>query len=139
MSDDLLNHLLLARGLVTPAQQEKFLHPNYLRDIYDPFRLLGMERAVVRILEAIIAQEKIVIFSDYDADGVPGAALFSEFFRKINYAHFEVYIPNRHTEDYGLSTKAVRDFATSGVKLIITIDCGISNVAETKLANELGL
>lgn len=139
MSDDLLNQLLLARGIETPEQREQFLAPQYLRDISDPFLLRDMEKAVARILFAIKNEEKIIIFSDYDADGVPGAVILSEFFKKIDYKNFEVYIPNRHTEDYGLAEKSIREFADKDVKLIITIDCGISNFSEVKLANELNL
>ncbi len=139
MSEDLLNQLLLARGLETPEQREQFLQPSYARDIADPFLLSGMEQAVARVLQAIKNTEKIIIFADYDADGVPGAAVLAEFFRKIKFSNFEVYIPNRHTEDYGLMEKSVREFAANQAKLIITIDCGISNFAEVKLANELGL
>lgn len=131
MISDLLNRLTAERGLV--------LEPNYQRDISDPFLLSGMDRAVSRILEAVENDEKVIIFADYDADGVPGAAILSEFFRKIGFTNFEVYIPNRHTEDYGLMTKSVREFAQGGAKIIITIDCAISNVAEVKLAGELGL
>ncbi len=139
MSDDLLNQLLLARGIETPEQREKFLTPSYLRDISDPFLLRDMERAVTRILLAIKNSEKIIIFSDYDADGVPGAVVLSEFFKKIDYKNFEVYIPNRHTESYGLSEKSIQEFAKSDAKLVITIDCGITDVVEVKLANKLNL
>ena len=139
MSDDLLNQLLLARGIETPEQREKFLTPGYLRDISDPFLLRDMERAVARILLAVKNLEKIIIFSDYDADGVPGAVVLSEFFKKINYTNLEVYIPNRHTESYGLSEKSISEFAENGAKLVITIDCGITDVVEVKLANKLNL
>lgn len=139
MSDDLLNQLLLSRGLDTPEKREKFLQPNYLRDIYDPFLLTGMEQAVSRILQAIKNTEKVIIFADYDADGVPGAAVLASFFHKIKFSNFEVYIPNRHTEDYGLMEQSVREFAQNGARVIITIDCGISNAREVVLANELGL
>ncbi|MEK7650739.1 MAG: single-stranded-DNA-specific exonuclease RecJ [Patescibacteria group bacterium] len=139
MSDDLLNQLLLARGIETPEQREKFLTPSYLRDIYDAFLLKDMEKVVARILLAIKNSEKIIIFSDYDADGVPGAVILSEFFKKINYTNLEVYIPNRHTESYGLSEKSIQEFADNGAKLVITIDCGITDFTEVKLANKLNL
>ncbi|MCC6290709.1 single-stranded-DNA-specific exonuclease RecJ [Candidatus Nomurabacteria bacterium] len=131
MISDLLNRLVTERGLI--------LEPNYRRDISDPFLLSGMDRAVTRILGAIKTGEKVIIFADYDADGVPGAAVLSEFFKKVGFANFEVYIPNRHTEDYGLMAKSIREFAQNGAKLIITIDCAITNVVEVKLAGELGL
>lgn len=139
MPDDLLNQLLLARGIETPEQREKFLAPSYSRDVYDPFLLRDMEKAVLRILLAIKNNEKIIIFSDYDADGVPGAVVLSEFFKKIEYKNFAVYIPNRHTEDYGLSEKVITEFAEDNARLVITIDCGITDVAEVALANKFGL
>lgn len=139
MSDDLLNQLLLKRGLDTAEKREKFLAPNYARDISDPFLLKNMAKTVARILAAVKNHEKIIIFADYDADGVPGAVILSEFFKKINYQNFEVYIPNRQTEDYGLAEVSIREFAVGNVKLVITVDCGISNVDEVTLANELGL
>jgi single-stranded-DNA-specific exonuclease len=139
MSEDLLNQLLLARGIETPEAREKFLQPQYERDINSPFLMKGMKEATERVWRAIREGEKVVVFADYDADGVPGAAVLTEFFRKVNFTNFEVYIPNRHTEDYGLMASSVRDFAQQGAKLLITIDCGISNVEEIKLANELGL
>lgn len=84
MSDDLLNQLLLARGIATPEAREKFLQPQYERDINDPFLMKGMKEATERVWQAIREGKKIVVFADYDADGVPGAAVLTEFFRKVN-------------------------------------------------------
>ncbi len=125
-----LAEILAARGLVVP---------DYQRDIYDPFLMSGMKRAVERVEKAIENKEKIVIFGDYDADGVPGSAILASFFEKIGYTNFSVYIPDRHEEAYGLSKKVIDDFTKNGVKLIITVDCGISNQAEVAHALEQGI
>jgi single-stranded-DNA-specific exonuclease len=94
---------------------------------------------VERITEAMQAGEKIVIFGDYDADGVPGTAVLAEFFRFLKYPHFEVYLPDRHNEQYGLSVMAIEKLAQAGADLIITVDCGIANVAEVAHAAKLGV
>ena len=136
---ELVRKLLFYRGIKTKAEAAKFLQPDYERDLLDPFLMKDMEKAVGRLLEAIWHKEKIVIFGDYDADGVPGSAMLALFFHKIGYHDFSVYIPDRHNEAYGLSPETIADFAERGVKLIITIDCGTTDVAEVKLANEKGI
>ena len=131
--------LLKNRGISTPEDAEKFLNPDYERDIYDPFLILNMEKAVERILHAMDESEKIVIFGDYDCDGIPGSVILHDFFKKIGYKNFEVYIPHRHNEGYGLNIEAVEKIAESGAKLMITVDCGISDVKEVARAQELGV
>ncbi len=133
---ELVQKLLFYRGLKTKEEAEKYLYPDYERDLLDPFLMKDMTRAVERFLLAIEKKEKIIIFGDYDADGVPGSAMLAIFLTKIGYQNFEVYIPDRHNEAYGLSPETVADFAKRGVKLIITIDCGITDIAEVKLAGE---
>lgn len=136
---DLIKKLLFYRGIKTAEEAVKFLQPDYERDLLDPFLMKDMAKAVERLLQALEHREKIIIFGDYDADGVPGSAMLALFFHKINYHDFEVYIPDRHNEAYGLSPETVEKFAKSGVKLIITIDCGITDVTEVKLANAKGI
>ncbi|MCX6714143.1 MAG: DHH family phosphoesterase, partial [Candidatus Vogelbacteria bacterium] len=136
---ELVRKLLFYRGIKTKAEAEKYLHPDYERDLLDPFLLKDMDKAVERFLLAIRQKEKIIIFGDYDADGVPGSAMLALFLHKINYHDFEVYIPDRNNESYGLSPETIEKFAKNGVKLIITIDCGITDVTEVKLANEKGI
>lgn len=131
--------LLKNRGIVTRDAAEKFLNPNYERDIYDPFLILGMERAVERILRAIDADEKIIIFGDYDCDGIPGSVVVHDFFKKIGYVNFQNYIPHRNNEGYGLNIPAIEKFAQWGATLMITVDCGITDVAEVEKANDLGI
>src|SRR3989338_9047365 len=118
--------ILAHRGITTKEEAEEIILPNYLEHLPDPFLMKDMAAAVERILSAITLGEKILIFGDYDADGVPATAILAEFFTKIGYANFDIYIPHRHNEQYGLSVAAVEKFHEQGVKLIITVDCGIS-------------
>ena len=139
VASGLLSRLLALRGLTAAEEIDQFLNPDYERDLHDPFLLLDMERAVNRILIAISAGEKIAIFADYDADGVPAAVILTEFFKQIHYTNFTVYIPDRHEEAYGLNIPALKKLAAEGVKLVITVDCGISDIAPIAAANEMGL
>lgn len=134
-----LQTLLAKRGLTEIEEIEKFLNPDYDRDSHDPFLLPDMDKAVERILEAINKNEKVIIFSDYDADGIPGGVVLHDFFEKIKFANFTNYIPHRHNEGFGLNEDSVQEFKKQGVKLIITIDCGIADVAEAKLIKKLGI
>src|SRR3989339_287605 len=136
---ELLGLLLYYRGIETREKAEKFLKPDYYRDTHDPFLMKDMGKAVERILKAIEQKEKIIIYSDYDADGIPGAVVLHDFFKKINYENFENYIPHRHEEGFGLNMEAVEEFGKSGAKLLITIDCGIADVKEVERLNELGI
>ena len=135
----LLRQLLYGRGIESGAEAEKFLNPHYENHSHDPFALKDMDKAVTRILEGVQKGEKITIFSDYDADGIPGAVVLHDFFKKIGYTNFVNYIPDRHTEGFGLSKPAVEEFGKDGTKLLITIDCGITDVEEVARANELGI
>lgn len=135
----ILQELLNARGIREQAEAEFFISPDFSRDIHDPYLLKDMTKAVERILRALEAGERIGIFSDYDADGIPGAVVISDFFKKISYENYEVYIPHRNDEGYGMSHDATDLFKKNGVTLIITIDCGIADVGEVEYANSLGL
>src|ERR1035437_7190029 len=129
---EILRKLLYYRGIKTEKDAEIFLNPIF-EENNDPFLFKGMDIAVERILKAIEKKEKIVIYSDYDADGIPGAVVLHDFFKKIGYTNFENYIPHRVLEGFGLNDEAVEEFAKKDVNLIITIDCGIADVevAET--------
>ncbi len=133
---EIIQRILLARGIVDPEEADKFLNPDYDRDLSDPYLMKDMDKAVARIVTAVKQGQKTAIFGDYDADGVPASALLAEFFRQIGYENFFVYIPHRHKEQYGLSLQAVANFSAQGVDLIITVDCGITAVAEVDLATE---
>jgi single-stranded-DNA-specific exonuclease len=135
----LISHLLFYRGITDAENAQKFIEPDYDRDIYDPFLLKDAEKAALRIIKAIGNNERIAVYSDYDADGLPGATLFNDFLKRIGFTNYSIYIPHRHDEGFGLNTEAVEVLAGEGVKLIITIDCGISDLAAVARANELGL
>ncbi len=138
VSPELLLEALLTRRGIGAHERERFLHPSYERDVLDPFLFSQMQRAVERILTAITQGEKIAIFGDYDADGVPGTAILASWFRAIQYP-VRIYIPNRHTEDYGLSECAVDEFSREGITLLITVDCGITSIAPVERAKEQGI
>jgi single-stranded-DNA-specific exonuclease len=135
----LLATLLSNRGITDEEAAERFLYPNYERDIADPFGILNMERAVERILKAIRDKEKIIVYGDYDCDGIPGSVVMHDFFKKINYDLATNYIPHRHLEGYGLNIPAIDKFKSDGVTLIITVDCGIVDVAPVTHAQSLGI
>ncbi|MEI6345691.1 MAG: single-stranded-DNA-specific exonuclease RecJ [bacterium] len=136
---DFLQHLLFHRGITEATAAEAFLNPSYETHTHDPFLLKDMSKSVKRVLAAIEKGEKIVIFSDYDADGIPGGVVLHDFFKKIGYTNFSNYIPHRHNEGFGLNTEAVEGFAKDRAKLVITIDCGIADIAEVKRGQELGM
>ena len=137
--DSLTKKLLNNRGINTREKADKFLNPDYIRDFYDPFLILNMGKAVDRILSALHKEEKIVVYGDYDCDGIPGSVVLHDFFKKINYKNFSNYIPHRHNEGYGLNIPAIDKFASDGVTLIITVDLAITDVEEVKHAESLGI
>ncbi len=134
----LLQVLLANRGLTSINQVRKFLAPDY-DDLADPFLMHDMQTAIDRILSAMAENQTIAIYADYDADGVPGAAVLADFFTQIGYANFSVYIPHRHDEGYGFHIAAIEQLAADGTKLIITIDLGTSAEAAVDRASELGV
>ena len=136
---ELLRVLLEKRGIIDSAQAEIFLNPDYIRDFHDPFLMKDMERACVRIFEAIEAKEKIMIYADYDCDGIPGAVILTDLFKLLEYKNYDVYIPQRNSEGYGLNLEAIKQFAKTGVRLLITVDLGITAVAEVAQAEVDGI
>lgn len=136
---ELVQILLRARGVETADEAENFLNPDYELHTHDPFLMLGMDKAVERILKALSDNEKIAIYSDFDADGIPGGVLLHDFFKKIEYTNFTNYIPHRGTEGYGFHKAAVDKLAKDGVSLIITVDVGITNADTVEHAKGLGV
>lgn len=130
--------LLWDRKLKTQKAIDEFFNPDYNEDLHDPFLMKGMKKAVERIEKALKNKEKITIFGDYDADGVCGTAILSETLNALG-INPDTYIPDRNKEGYGLNLKAVKEVAAKKTGLIITIDCGITDVEEIKLANKLGI
>jgi single-stranded-DNA-specific exonuclease len=136
---EIIENLLKNRGLEKEEEIEKFLNPNYEADLYDPFLMKDMEKACVRLFEALEAKEKIVVYADYDSDGIPGAVILNDLFQKIGYSNYEVYIPMRNSEGYGLNLSAIKEFAEKKVKLLITVDLGITAVTEVAQAEVDGI
>lgn len=136
---DIVRDMLISRGIKTLGEAEKFLNPSFEKDTFDPFLIHDMDRAVSRILEAIVSNEKIAIWSDYDHDGIPGAVILFDFFKKINFHNFVNYIPHRYLEGYGLNVNGIDKLKSEGVKLMITVDVGITDILPIDHANELGI
>ncbi|MFD0047895.1 single-stranded-DNA-specific exonuclease RecJ [Actinomycetes bacterium NPDC127524] len=129
--------LLANRGLKTVEEAQSFLFTNK-DSFHDPFLMKDMNIAVDRIKKAISNNEKIRIFGDYDADGVSSTTVMMTVLNRLD-ANADFYIPNRFTEGYGPNEMAFRLAADEGVKLMITVDTGISAVAEARIAKELGM
>ena len=133
---DRLIELLLERGIDTPEKAKKYLYPKK-SDLHDPFLMQDMDRAVEVIRDAIEKNEEIVVFGDYDVDGVTATAILLTYLRKQG-AKTGFYIPDRHGEGYGLNIAAIEQIA-SHAKLLITVDCGITCPDEVAHAKKLGM
>lgn len=133
----LVASLLINRGLDT-AESARYFLLDKDQEFHDPFLLTDMEIAVSRIKEAIEKQEPILIFGDYDADGVTSTSVMMMALRELG-ANVQFYIPNRFTEGYGPNIPAFTHAAETGIRLIITVDTGISAVNEARAAKELGM
>jgi single-stranded-DNA-specific exonuclease len=133
----LLASILVDRGIKTSQNAHHFFNPS-LNDLFDPFLLKDMEKAVMRIQQAIQGQERILVYGDYDVDGTTSVALVYGFLRHF-YANIEYYIPDRYKEGYGISKEGIEYAARAGVSLIITLDCGIKAVEMTKLARHYNI
>ena len=130
--------LLWAKNLRTQKQIDEFFSPDYDEDLHDPFLLKDLKETIKRIQRAAEKKEKVAIFADYDADGICGAVLLNEILKSVG-IYPEIYIPDRNKEGYGLNLKAIEEIAKKGVSLILTIDCGVTDLEEVKLANKLGM
>mgnify|MGYP001567356285 CR=1 FL=1 len=134
-----LRTLLAKRGIESDEAVKAFLAPNYDSHTHSPFLLEGMDRAVARVLLAITRGERIAVYADFDCDGIPGAALLSDFFEKIKYGNVETYLPHRDREGYGFHIEAIEELATRDVKLIITVDVGTNAAEAVARARKLGI
>src|SRR3989344_310893 len=124
---ELIRMILASRGISTPDAIAKFLFPQYERDMQDPSKLLHIQKAAKRIVDGMGRGEKILLYADYDVDGLCAALILSEFFEMCNHS-LELYIPDRYRDGHGVSYEAVKGFIDDGVTLIITVDCGISSL-----------
>ena len=129
--------ILMNRKITDPEKIRIFLNPTR-KDFYNPFLLNDMEIAVERILKAIEQKEKVLIYGDYDADGITSITVLKKFLEERGLTA-DYYIPNRLEEGYGLNKNAIEKIAKQKYSLMITVDCGISAIEEIKLANNLGI
>lgn len=133
----LLAQLMYNRGLTESSQLEPFLAGDE-RLSGDPFLLPDMERAVSRIYRALLCGERIAVYGDFDVDGISSTAVLVEGLSALG-SQAIPYIPNRLTEGYGLRTAALESLYQQGVSLVVTVDCGITALAEVRRAKKLGL
>ena len=136
---NLFEKILVTRGLTTRAAREVFLQPDYAAVKYDPFLLPDMRAAVDRLRLARQKQEKIVIYGDYDIDGLSATALLLDAFASFGFENVEAFIPNRFVEGYGMTIGAVDKVAAMDAELIVTVDCGSLCHAEIEYATTLGI
>ena len=135
----LFERILTARGLTTQAARQAFLQPDYTAVKHDPFLLPDMEKAVARLKQAREQGEKIVIYGDYDIDGLSATALLLDAFGKFGFEGVEAFIPNRFVEGYGMTMGAVDKVHDMGADLIVTVDTGSLCHAEIAYAASLGI
>ena len=133
----LFERILEARG-ITSDNRANFLSPNY-DDTHDPFLLPDMEKAVERLLNAYAKQETIVVYGDYDIDGLTATAVLLDAFEQFGFNNVSAFIPNRFVEGYGLTIEAIETVANQGATLIITVDCGSLSHEPIQRAKDLGV
>lgn len=135
---NIVDDILKARGYTSRLEREVFLSPDYDRDSHDPFLLPDMARAVKRLVSAQKNHEKVVIYGDYDIDGLTASTILFDSFKKFGISA-EVFIPNRFIEGYGLAASAIRTLSKTGATVLVTVDCGSLSHTEVQLAEELGM
>ncbi len=135
--DKTIIKILFNRQIDTPETIEQFLNPR-LSDLENPFSMLGMEKAVERILSALRENEKIMVYGDYDVDGITATALLYLVLNKLG-AQVAYYLPNRLVEGYGLSIEGIDYAAAEGATLIVSVDTGVTAVDEVKYARSKGI
>ncbi|HCT37404.1 MAG TPA: single-stranded-DNA-specific exonuclease RecJ [Firmicutes bacterium] len=133
-----ISQILINRGISSIDQARAFLGGT-ISDLHDPFLFPGMDRAAERIVQAIRDGEKILIFGDYDVDGITSVALLIRLLYPYAKRNLFYHIPNRLEEGYGLNSAAIEKAGRNGITLLITVDCGITAVAEIELAKSLGM
>ncbi len=136
--DNLLQNILISRGITDMAAMERFLNPSIKDYMPDPSVLHDMDKAVAIIADSLLNNEKIAIYGDYDVDGITSTAVFVKYLKALG-GNVVWHLPTREGEGYGLNKKAIEEIAKSGATLIVTVDCGISGVEEIGYAKSLGL
>ena len=135
--DKVLAQLLVKRGVTTFEQARSFFRPS-LDDLHDPFLMKDMDSAVERLRKAITAEEKILVYGDYDVDGTTAVALVYSFLRRYS-SNVDFYIPDRYDEGYGVSLKGIDWASDNKFGLIITLDCGIKAASKVRYAADKGI
>ncbi len=133
----IVSRILMSRDIASIDSARRFLSPS-LHDLHNPFLMRDMKKAVDRLIRAIYQREKIVIYGDYDADGITSVVVLLHFVRQI-YNNVTYYIPDRIAEGYGLHREAVERFRSEGIGLIVTVDCGISDHEPISYAHKIGI
>ena len=131
----LIASIIVNRRITNENDIRVFLYPNR-SDFYDPFLLPDMQTAVERVINAIKNKEKMVIYGDYDVDGITSIAVLKQFLEERG-IEVGYYIPNRLDEGYGLNKQAIEKIKEQGYTLMITVDCGISGIEEINYANSI--
>jgi single-stranded-DNA-specific exonuclease len=134
---EIVAKMLVQRGIDTPEKVKKFFNPK-ITDLYDPFLMKDMDKAIERIQAAIENGEGVLIFGDYDVDGTTSVALAYSFF-KDKFKTIDYYIPDRYAEGYGISNKGIEYAKANGLSLIIALDCGIRSIDKVNYAKTLGI
>ncbi|MFA5030008.1 MAG: single-stranded-DNA-specific exonuclease RecJ [Patescibacteria group bacterium] len=134
----LVVQLLVNRGITTQEQIEKFLTPDYKTDSHDPFLFRDMRKAVDRIFSAAEKKEKVVIYGDYDADGVCASAILKEMLNKVGIEP-HIHLPHREKEGYGMNMKAAKEFIKKKFDLVVTCDCGVTSIEEIDALQKAGI
>lgn len=129
--------LLVQRGIASAEEVKKFFKPN-LNDLHDPFLMPDMDKAVKRLNKALGNKEKILVYGDYDVDGTTAVALVYKYLRPYS-STLDFYIPDRYDEGYGISYKGIDYAAANGVKLVISLDCGIKAIEKIEYAKKKGI
>lgn len=135
---DLINKILCARGITDSESVKKFLNPTIKEYMPDPLVLKDMDKAAKLAADAVLTGKKIAVFGDYDVDGITSTATVVKYLRALG-VDVIWHLPDRETEGYGLNTESIEDFAKQGANLLISVDCGISGMAEVEHAKELGM
>lgn len=135
----LFESILASRGLISEAERERFLNPDYDLTRHDPFLLPDMKLAVGRLKLAHKNKERIVIYGDYDIDGLSATTLLLDAFSKFGFEDVDAFIPNRFVEGYGMTKGAIDKVKKMGAELIVTVDCGSLNHEEIAYATSLGI
>ncbi len=134
-----VQRVLKARGLTGPDAIRRFCEPK-LTDLHDPGLLPNIERAALRLVEAVRGQQDIVIYGDYDVDGITASAILYYIIKAVApEANVRTYVPHRLDEGYGLSGEALRQLRSEGAQLVISVDCGITATEPARIAREIGL